>query len=152
MVQNWQMEPTVVESGSRALTKLREADEAGQPYSLVLLDAHMPEMDGFEVANRIRNTLHLHRVKVMMLTSDDYRSSLEQTKQLDLAAQLVKPIKQSELLDSIVTVLHRPEEANQRRSQNSRPNKSARGPQNLRVLVAEDNAVNQHLMTPDSRT
>ncbi len=147
MVENWRMTPTVAESGATALEKLKEADDAGNPYSLVLLDAHMPEMDGFEVANRIRNTLRLHDVKVMMLTSDDCQSSLEKTKQLDLAAHLVKPIKQSELLDSIVTVLHRGDDEIPTTEQKVSPQRAERTLQNLRVLVAEDNVVNQQLMT-----
>ena len=110
----------------------------------------MPEMDGFEVADRIRNELSMTGITLMMLTSDDCADSIERCQQLNLAAHLVKPIKQSELLDSITTVLQRP--SNVRVTQeNALPAKrptanSNRASKVLRVLLAEDNIVNQQLM------
>lgn len=53
MVESWRMQPTVVENGVQALEELLKAEAAGLAFSLVLLDAHMPEIDGFEVAARI---------------------------------------------------------------------------------------------------
>ena len=54
MLSRWQMQPTMVESGQQALTQLEQARAQGQPFALVLLDAHMPEMDGFTVATHIQ--------------------------------------------------------------------------------------------------
>src|SRR6185295_7794719 len=53
---NWQMQATAVESGRAALDEMSRAAAAGRPFSLVLLDAHMPEIDGFTVAEEIRRT------------------------------------------------------------------------------------------------
>jgi len=150
MVRNWRMEPTVVEHGEEALIALKKAEDAGQPFSLVLLDAHMPDINGFEVAERIRNELAMTGVTLMMLTSDDCTDSIERCHELNLAAHLVKPIKQSELLDSIVTVLHRPSQV-QVAGKNELPNKKAESAKrtpsrSFRVLLAEDNLVNQQLM------
>ena len=150
MVRNWRMQPTVVEHGEEALVALKKASSEGQPFSLVLLDAHMPDIDGFEVADRIRNELAMTGVALMMLTSDDCVDSIERCHELNLAAHLVKPIKQSELLDSIINVLHRPSQV-QITGKNEQPRNKAESAKrsssrSLRVLLAEDNVVNQELM------
>jgi signal transduction histidine kinase/CheY-like chemotaxis protein len=67
----WKMRPAVVDSGAAALRALVEASDRGEPFALVLLDAHMPEMDGFEVARRIGATPHLGGATIMMLSSSE---------------------------------------------------------------------------------
>lgn len=150
MTSNWQMDPTVVENGFDALTVLQEAKENNKPFSLVLLDAHMPEIDGFEVADRIRNELEMLGVTLMMLTSDDCSNKIEQCRKLGLAAHLVKPIKQSELFDSIAEVIDLPSpekiDVIKLEAQDEVECKDETQLRALRVLLAEDNPVNQQLM------
>ena len=73
MLTNWGMKPTVVEGGREALAALERARECGSPFALVLLDAMMPEMDGFTLAERIRQDPELVGATLMMLSSANRR-------------------------------------------------------------------------------
>jgi len=143
MVANWHMKPLAVESGAAALEAMLKAERARTPFRLVLLDSHMPEMDGFEVARRVRQNSHSRNTDVILLTSAERREEVAQAKRIGVAAALVKPVKQSELWDAIVTILHGA-------SAGTRPAKPPRSRRTaarlrLRILVAEDNPVNQEL-------
>ena len=148
MVKNWRMQPTVVENGKEALAKLHLAEANSEPYSLVLLDAHMPEIDGFEVAEQIRETLGQNGVTLMMLSSADCDDSFDRCRELGVSSYLVKPLKQSELLDAITRVLLTDESTEDVldlqvatvKDEDPTPIRP------LSILLAEDNYVNQQLM------
>ncbi len=101
----WGMRPTAVDGGPAALAAIRQAVDAGEPYPLILLDAMMPEMDGFAVAEQIQRNPELAGTAVVMLSSADLRDDAERCRALGIAAYLRKPIKESDLLDSILAVL-----------------------------------------------
>jgi signal transduction histidine kinase/DNA-binding response OmpR family regulator/HPt (histidine-containing phosphotransfer) domain-containing protein len=144
MLQNWRMNPTVVESGEAALECLRKAKEAGEPLPLVLLDAHMPGMDGFAVAEHIKSTPEFAASTLMMLTSNRQTGDAARCKELGVAGYLTKPFSQSNLLDAIVTALGTSSFANAETA--STADLALKECQrSLRVLLAEDNAVNQQL-------
>jgi PAS domain S-box-containing protein len=143
MVANWHMQPVAVDSGAKALEALGNAQHAGTPFRLVLLDSHMPEMDGFEVAARVRQDSHFRSTDLILLTSAGRRDELARAKKIGVAAALVKPIKQSELWDAIVSILHR--KAGRRPRSLAVPRRSRPSRHRLRILVAEDNPVNQEL-------
>jgi two-component system sensor histidine kinase/response regulator len=140
VLTNWQMRPTAVDSGAAALEALAAAPP-GDPFALVLLDAMMPEMDGFTLAEKIREQPDLLRCTLMMLSSAGRRSDAARCRKMGLAAYLTKPVRQSELLDAITTAV------------GGAPAVAARAPaaarlapaRPLRVLVAEDHPVNQKL-------
>src|SRR5262249_34663024 len=69
MLCRWQMRPTLVDSGPHALARLAQARAQGQPFALVLLDAHMPEMDGFTVATHMQQDAALAGTTILMLSS-----------------------------------------------------------------------------------
>jgi len=144
MLRRWQMKPVAVEGGQRALAQLKAAVEVGKPFSLVLLDAHMPQMDGFTLAEHIKQNPEFAGAIVMMLSSAGQRGDATRCRKLGVSAYLTKPIKQSELLQAILTVLgtsptqQPPPEVVTRHSVRE-------GRFSLRILVAEDNAVNQKL-------
>ncbi|MBI1918465.1 MAG: response regulator, partial [Planctomycetes bacterium] len=146
-LKSWNMGPVCVDGGEPALVELRRAEAAGEPYPLVLLDAMMPGMDGLELAGHIQQSADLAGATILMLTSADNKDDVRRCRELGLAAYLVKPIKQSELLNTILTAIgHRlsavgPEE--EVRSSGRKPKADRRKP--LRVLLAEDNVVNQRL-------
>ena len=142
ILSNWHMKPTVVESGALALEELQRGVETGRPYSLVLLDALMPEMDGYTLAHKIQEQPCFAGTIIMMLSSAD--SSSRQARDLGVTAALMKPIKQSELFDAIMTSLGmslRGEDPFTARIGSLAPPCT----RSLRILLAEDNAVNQKL-------
>ena len=105
ILTNWRMKPVSVDSGGGALAAMKEARDAGRPIGLVLLDACMPGMDGFAVAEQIRQDPNLAGATVMMLTSAGRRGDAARCRDLGIAAYLTKPIRQSLLLDAIMTAL-----------------------------------------------
>ena len=141
----WKMRPTCAASGMDALWTLRRASELGDPFMLVITDRHMPEMDGFDLAERIRNSPHLTESMVMMLTSGDQQSDLQRCRQLGISTFLTKPVRRAELRKAIVSTLHRgpaveigiapPQESGIARHR-GHP---------MRILLAEDNLVNQRV-------
>lgn len=145
MLNNWGLKPTAVESGPDALQALTDANASRQPFSLVLLDAMMPEMDGFMLAERIKQIPDLDGTIVMMLSSAGLREDAARCRKLGIDAYLTKPVRQSVLLDQIMTAVS-PEQKDLRTSRTPRP-AVAQASRKLRILVAEDNAVNQRLTT-----
>jgi PAS domain S-box-containing protein len=144
VLTNWHMKPTLANSGAEALTAL-ETENPANSFALVILDVHMPDMDGFAVAEQIRNS-HKHQgIKVVLLTSASRPSDVARCRELGISVYLSKPIKQSELFDAIVTVMTerslKPELC-ESTSASIRPSERS-----LRVLLAEDNPINQTLAT-----
>ena len=87
------------------MTALRRAADAGQPFSLVLLDAMMPDIDGFEVARQCKADSALAGATIMMLSSADCDDDAARCKAVGMASYLRKPVTPAELHDAIVTVL-----------------------------------------------
>jgi len=142
---NWGLAPTCVESGKKALTILEEASAAGKSFPLVLLDVHMPEEDGFTLAGEIKSNPAWSESSVVLLTSAGLRGDSTRCKELDVAAYLTKPIKQSNLLETIVKVCGKKKSCCRQTSDNA-SHSTLEGRIGLRILVAEDNIVNQHVV------
>jgi signal transduction histidine kinase/CheY-like chemotaxis protein len=147
MLKRWAMRPTQVEGGEAALVELSAAREAGAPYGLIVTDMHMPKMDGFSLVERIRQRPELATATIMMLTSAGHRGDAERCKKLGVAAYLLKPIRQSELREAIARVLGAREQTGAIPLVTRYSLQDARDPMTvLRILVAEDNPVNQRLV------
>jgi two-component system, sensor histidine kinase and response regulator len=143
IVTQWGMIPTAVEGGRTALLALEAAKDAGLPFPLVLLDGQMPEIDGFTLAQQIQDHPELVRTAIMMLTSADHIGDATLCRKLGISAYLVKPVRQSELLNLICRSLQQiPLSEGEIPKVRDAP-WLADGP--ARVLVAEDNMVNQTL-------
>ena len=141
MLSNWHMKPTVVGGAAEALAQMRLACESGNPFSLVLVDAQMPDMDGYALTREINDHLEYSGATIMMLSSAD--SGDRNDPSLRLAASLMKPIKQSELFDAIMSALG----VSLRRDDPRQPAEAAlHTGRRLSILVAEDNVVNQKLV------
>jgi len=148
MVRRWEMKPTAVESGEEALSQLASARQAGQAFSLVLTDMHMPNMDGFTLVERIRQRPELATATIMMLTSAGHRGDALRCRELGVSAYLLKPIRQSELREAIAKVLGAREQKGAIPLITRYSLHDARDPEAcLRILLAEDNPVNQLLAT-----
>jgi signal transduction histidine kinase/DNA-binding response OmpR family regulator/HPt (histidine-containing phosphotransfer) domain-containing protein len=141
---NWGMRPTAVDGGGAALGELWRAAVEGEPFALVLLDAMMPGIDGFALAEQIARHPELRRATLLMMSSAGRPNDAAHCRRLNIAACLTKPVKQSELLDAILTALgRRPADAEGPGPPLRPPPRDGR--RRLRVLLAEDNAVNQTL-------
>jgi signal transduction histidine kinase/CheY-like chemotaxis protein/HPt (histidine-containing phosphotransfer) domain-containing protein len=150
MLTQWTMWPAAVENGRNALARLEQACESNQSFPLVLLDAQMPDLDGFAVAERIRQNPKLAGATIMMLSSAGQLGDADRCRQLGVGTYLTKPIKQSDLFDAILTTLAAAS-ADERLAAARRDEHGAESPDNapatppLRILLADDNAVNQRV-------
>jgi two-component system, sensor histidine kinase and response regulator len=142
ILTSWHMKPTLTSSGAEALRALSIANSKDS-FALVLLDVHMPHMDGFEVAEQIRNNFSQQGLKVILLTSASRPTDIARCRELGVSDYLSKPVKQSELFDAIVTTMA---EHGRRHDRYESPSAFFQASeQSLRVLLAEDNPVNQTL-------
>jgi signal transduction histidine kinase/CheY-like chemotaxis protein len=144
MLARRRMKPVAVESGAAALDALSAASHAGHPFPLVLLDANMPGLDGFSVAEEIGRRPELAGATIMMLTSSGEYGDTERCRAAGIAAYLVKPIRQADLVAAIRRALdarRAPAEPAPAGSPTLAPPTFTRA----RVLLAEDNVVNQRV-------
>ncbi len=139
----WRMRPTLVDSGAAALEAAQRGRQVGEPFDLVLLDSQMPGMDGFAVAERLRQQPGA-AAPVMMLTSGGQAGDLARCRQLGLSAYLTKPVRQAELWKAVVAALGAPAAQRAPLPRPAAPKRPDEG-RGLRVLLAEDNPVNQKL-------
>jgi two-component system, sensor histidine kinase and response regulator len=139
----WEMEPTAVAGGEQALRTLEQAHRAADSFALALIDAHMPEMDGFMLAERIRERPHLRDVRLLMLTSGGQPGDVARCREMGITSYLTKPVKQTDLWKAIAAAVGPapavPPSAPASVAASGTP---ASG---LHILVAEDNPVNQKL-------
>ena len=142
--KNWRMVPTPAESGGVALGLLEE-----RPFDLVLLDLQMPGMDGFEVADRIQQRWPRLGVNIIVLSSLGQRGDADRCRALNVGAYLCKPVKCSDLLESIQGLLRRGKASGDAAAGlvTRHSLRESRGPEPARralnILVAEDNPINQ---------
>jgi two-component system, sensor histidine kinase and response regulator len=142
MITNWRMKPVTAEDGASAIETLKLAHKDAKPFRLAILDGHMPELNGFEVASRVKQDPRLRGTAIILLTLAGHTEDIARAKSLG-ALVVTKPAKQSELWDSIITALHVPVT---RETRPSAARKGSRAPhQPLRILLAEDNPVNQEV-------
>jgi signal transduction histidine kinase/CheY-like chemotaxis protein len=148
MLRNWGMRVTAVEGGREALDVLERADSAGDPFALLLTDAHMPDMDGFMLASAVASDPRPARPGIMMLTSGSRQEDAACCREAGITAYLTKPVRQSELHDMVLLTLDR---CQRKRDGNAQPLltkaslSEVQAALSKRVLVAEDNPVNQTL-------
>ena len=151
---NWHMKPTDADSGPMALAAIEQAKEQGdEPFSLILLDALMPEMDGFAFAEEIAKRQGEVVPIIMMLTSAGKRGDAAHCRDLGIAAYLTKPIKSSELFDVImhtISILNQGKHGapliTRHYLRESLASQTIESKRKLHILVAEDNVVNQRLI------
>jgi two-component system, sensor histidine kinase and response regulator len=142
MLSRWGMRSTAVDSGRAALMAIEIARNTGRPFPLILLDGHMPEMDGFELAARIKKEQGVPGATVIMLTSAGYLGDAARCRELGISAYLVKPVRQREVLEAIRSALEKkPEEKARLVTTHTMREERNRA----RILLVEDNAVNQTL-------
>ncbi|MEA2763993.1 MAG: two-component system, sensor histidine kinase and response regulator [Gemmatimonadaceae bacterium] len=139
---HWGMRPTLAASGSEALRILSGDGTRTEAFALILTDSRMPEMDGFQLVERIRRMPSFRSATVLMLSSVHSAEDLARSRELGLSSYLTKPVRRSTLLSAIhEALLEAPALPNGETTTVPAPTRG----RPLRVLVAEDNAVNQKL-------
>ena len=102
VLSSWGMKPAVAASAAAALAALEASRLRAEPFRLVLLDAHMPDGDGFSVVERMRDDPSCADVTIILLASDLGGGDLRRCRELGIARHLVKPITPSELFNAVV--------------------------------------------------
>jgi len=143
--KSWGMISDSSPNGQEGISALRKAEQMGRPYDFVVLDMHMPDMDGLEVAQTIQNDPKLAGVQMIMLTSVGYRGHAKKARESGISAYLTKPVRQFDLFSTFIKVLGN-------KSQQIPPSIITKYdigdnlPQfDLSVLLAEDNETNQEV-------
>ena len=147
-VRRWQMTTTVVGSGQAALDALTAAAQEHQPFKLVLLDANMPEMDGFAVAAEVTKRPELRSATIMMLSSSGDHVDQQRCAELGIAAYLTKPVYAADLLAAIERAIgSKPSSAPLPTGPRSKAGALTKGAdvRPARILLVEDNVVNQRV-------
>ncbi|HEX9130488.1 MAG TPA: response regulator, partial [Gemmatimonadaceae bacterium] len=146
ILTGWGMRPTLVNGGLAAIAALDRALAAGKPFPLAIIDFQMPDIDGFGLAERIKARPDLATTMIMMLSSVGNQGDGVRCRELGISSYLTKPVRQSLLLEAMLSVL----------ATNDRPldrpvvvtrHTISEAHRSLRILVAEDNAVNRLLVT-----
>ncbi len=143
ILTRWGISCHIADNGMAALERIRSAAGKGHPYALILLDAEMPEMDGFAVAQHLKSSPWHTGALIMMLSSADLNEDAVRCQQLGLRTYVVKPICEKELHGAVVTTLAENKRGGEKAVSSESQIQSAIRP--LRILLAEDNPVNQTL-------
>jgi PAS domain S-box-containing protein len=142
-IVSWGMKNGMAEDGPSALRRLREAAEEKKPYDVAILDMQMPGMDGMELARRIKADPAISDTLLMLLTSVGVRGDAEEASRAGIGAYLTKPVRQSHLYDAIASLMGASSAKVEDRLVTRQTIRERRAASRLRLLVAEDNAVNQ---------
>jgi CheY-like chemotaxis protein len=150
-IASWGMHNGSFSSGEQALEGLRAARQSGDPYHFAILDYQMPGMDGATLARAIRSDPAIRDTVLVMLTSVGCWDAVRHTESASLDACLSKPVRQSQLLNTLATVWSKKQHVALADSANpgsriadmksALAGRAAGWP--IRVLVAEDNVINQ---------
>ena len=142
---SWGMLPIEAADGPSALRLLYEALHDSVPFRLVVLDMQMPGMDGLTLARMMRADPRLTEIAAVMMTSLGTRFDDRWLMEAGLAACLIKPVRQSDLFDSLATALGGPGPSRRSRKAADAAALSANIRPNARILIADDNVTNQQV-------
>jgi CheY-like chemotaxis protein/HPt (histidine-containing phosphotransfer) domain-containing protein len=141
LLPQWGLQPVCAENGFEALELLKKSLEERKAFSLVLLDQDMPGMNGFETAEKIQQVAGKERPAIVILSSSSSPADQARSKKLGIEGRLLKPLRRGTLHETILHALKLPV------TPDKTPNleKEIRKPRRLRLLLAEDNRMNQKL-------
>jgi CheY-like chemotaxis protein len=145
MLNGFGASATEAEDGPGGLEALEQGIAIKKPFALVLLDYQMPDMDGFEVAERIRKNNLLNNVPVILLTSLLMMGEQAKARQLGISAVLRKPVKRAELKETIDMAMGRPGHKGEGEQSSISPAPSDEK-ESMNILIAEDNQDNRLLL------
>jgi len=142
MLTTWGLAPTTAAGGQEALTLAAKAFENNKPYRLALLDMQMPEIDGFHLAQKIKEAPFGEKLKMIMISSMGEKEDSRRCREVGISGYLSKPVKQSELLATVLITMGLKEDENETVITHDRVCDLWK---RLNILLAEDNRVNQAL-------
>jgi PAS domain S-box-containing protein len=147
LLSRWGCSPSAVAGGEEALVALRERAASAEPFQVVLSDMQMPGMSGEMLGKAIKADPRIRDVAMVMLTSMGRRGDAARMREIGFLAYLMKPIKQSQLYDCLVTMLgsEAESESDEERALITRHSLAEKSRQRVRILLAEDNVVNQRV-------
>jgi CheY-like chemotaxis protein len=137
----WKMVPTVVNTVEKGFIEIEAAYRRGKPYPIALVDSQMPGIDGFDLAQKLKNYPKYACRLIMMLTSGNQAIQINRCQELGITSHILKPITQSELLNAILLAIDAGEQIQPTVSRKSHE----RSKNSLHILLVEDNHVNQIL-------
>jgi PAS domain S-box-containing protein len=144
MLGSWGCRHQEVDSAAAALEALRAAVKKGESYDVAILDMMMPETNGEELGRLIKADPELAGVRLIMMTSMGSRGDASRLEKVGFAAYLTKPVKQSQLFDCLMVVMHRGEADEVAAARIvTRHSLADREKRKARILLAEDNAINR---------
>ena len=143
-LSSWNAHVRAVGDGHQALTALRQAAESSHPYGLLLIDCRMPGMDGFQVVDAIRRSDLAAGLTIIMMASDHWADDIARTYDLGLNGYLTKPIRRSDLLQTLSIAMDRARGVPVTSPLSRTPLPVATRP--LHILLVEDSPDNQVLV------
>jgi two-component system, sensor histidine kinase and response regulator len=143
MARGWGMKAIETDGGQAALAALAAANARGDAFRVILSDVYMPGMDGFELAENIQRTFERSGPAVLLLTSAGQPGDAARCRELGISAYLLKPVLKADLLGAILAALGNQQSATAPLVTRHSLREASR---KLKILVAEDNAVNQKLI------
>jgi PAS domain S-box-containing protein len=145
MLGAWRFAPRAVDGGRAALAALDQAKVSGDVPGLVITDHEMPDVDGITLTQRLKADAALAAIPIVMLSSSSLPQDVTRGRRAGVGAFLSKPVTQSELLDAIMSVLTPMRDVTVQAPVSPTPAPAEDRRRRLRVLVAEDNVVNQRV-------
>jgi len=146
MLKNWQMTTVTADGAQYALQAMREAAERGRPFDLAISDVHMPGMDGFGFVEAV-NAEPAAPLPVVLLSSARRSDDAERCRTLGVKASLLKPAKQSQILDAIIDSVGLDTLTAKHEQPGADSADTGDNGRSLHILLAEDNEVNQQFAT-----
>ncbi|MCE9532080.1 MAG: response regulator, partial [Planctomycetes bacterium] len=143
LLRTWGMKPITVMNAAEAIAEIEHASILGTPYQLALIDSRMPDMDGYTLNQQLRNNPEIADLRTIMLTSSDQPVRRNGSSRPGASVAVTKPIKPSELLDAILFTFGMLQPVESAGSVELKLNELEVASKRLRILLAEDNTVNQ---------
>jgi len=140
MLCGWGASVSETENGKAAIAEMKRSVDSRDPFRLVLLDAVMPEMDGFDVVTSIREQMDISGMTIIMLTSDCRRLDITRNKRIGITTTITKPVKRAELYEVITSTLGMVKAADEKPTVTGQSEPEELPP--LHILLVEDNEDN----------
>ncbi len=145
ILKNWGIWSTTAASGYEALELLHQNIGSGNEFNLLLLDAQMPGMDGYAFIQGLNKENQIPKPVILMLSSVDLTAGFEQYEKIGISSYMVKPIKQSALLESLLAFVSKKLEPTVVLTDNEKTDLSTNITSSIKILLAEDKPMNQTL-------